>query len=1014
MKNKTIYTAFIKLTMGVILLNQSVYADAVFDPTTQPIVAIAPYVLKDTNLKAGNTKAYRPWFEMEKWQGDIIEYGVTTLGALSTDVIIATDGSVSAPGTNWSAREKMTTADLADNDYWKKRKIITSISGTDQVAFKWGELTAAQQLEIDPADSEKDKIIEFLRGNRKEEDSKFRVRAGILGDITNSAPVYVGAPSTGYNTLPDYVDFSNTVRAGRVYVGANDGMIHAFDESSGSEVFAYVPSMLFPRLGLLSAHNYTHKDYHTGELVAADAKIGGAWKTILAAGLGAGGKGLFALDITNPDLSNETSSTGSDKKVLWEKHGTDNDLGYIYGQSTIALLPDDKWYVVNGNGYGSTNGDAMLYLVEVGTGTRKTIATTASLNNGLSAPTLIDTDFDSVADTAYAGDLYGNLWKFDLTNLSSTLLFSAGTTKPITVQPEVAQHPNEGYMVYFGTGSALSETDRLNIDQQSIYAIWDEGALVSNSCATLVCQTFSGDTTSGTAIVTTLTNNQPDWTTHKGWKVDLPHSGERLLGHPQLRDGRLQFVTHIPIGEVNESWLVELAYLSGGDSGKVLFDISNNGSLGNEDKVSGVAPSGLYLGRGNFSQPAIARIDNGIDTLFINGYLTEFGESTFCSGDCSKGLAGGHFDLDVDATLGGGTDKHTHEYDDAYDVTYGDYFNVLNGAPSVSSPEIGINAGSQKLLAFIANADLSIGGQIIIGNKIWNAVEYQKMIQKQLMAWDGSSDLLDEFGDPLAFTLDEINQAVGGTGTLRLNFLSTAILTGGLIPTQTGCVKSGPNITNGHWRNGALTLHVVDYEAVKQNVLTNTPAASRVYSLQNITGLPTSITLDTGSVVMKEDIDGDGIIDAEYGGIIANPANDSAFLYESTLFWHYKGACYGEGSWAQDRDDATITQAELDAFLALHATLISDIQNYSCNDFSKGECKDTAYQNLVNSLETAIDSSFGSSVADISEFTFSIVELFTNGQDNNAVAATPEDKGIAITPTPGPDFRWGRQTWIDL
>ena len=213
----------------------------------------------------------------------------------------------------------------------------------------------------------------------------------------------------------------------------------------------------------------------------------------------------------------------------------------------------------------------------------------------------------------------------------------------------------------------------------------------------------------------------------------------------------------------------------------------------------------------------------------------------------------------------------------------------------------------------------------------------------------------------------------------------------------------------------ALTLHVVDYEAVKQNAMNSNPTAIPVYSIQSVTDLPTIITLASGTnVIMKEDTDGDGIIDAEYGGIIANPANNSAFLYESTLFWHYKGACYGEGSWAQDRDDATITQAELDAFIALHATLISDIQNYSCTDFSKGECKDTAYQSLINSFETAIDSSFGSSVVDISEFTFSITGLFTNGQGNNVVAATPEDKSIMVSETPGPDFRWGRQTWIDL
>ena len=326
MKNKTIYSAFLQLSMGVLLLNQSAYADAVFDPASQPIVAIAPYVLKNTNLEAGNTKAYRPWFERESWQGDIIQYGVTSSGSLSTDVIIATDGSVTSPGTNWSARKVMTAGDMADDNFWKdSRKIITSITGTNQRIFKWSELTSSQEDDIAP-NGDGDKMIQFLRGSRKEEDSKFRVRTGILGDITNSAPVYVAAPATGYNTLPGYVEYRNTniARAGRIYVGANDGMIHAFDETTGAEVYAYVPSMTFPRLGSLAAHDYEHKDYNTGELVAADAKIGSTWKTILAGGLGAGGKGLFALDITNPNLSNETSYTGNDKKVLWEKHGEDN------------------------------------------------------------------------------------------------------------------------------------------------------------------------------------------------------------------------------------------------------------------------------------------------------------------------------------------------------------------------------------------------------------------------------------------------------------------------------------------------------------------------------------------------------------------------------------------------------------------------------------------------------------------------------------------------------------------
>jgi len=1043
MKNKTQLT-FPGLIIISLFLNNTLNADAVFDPMTQPITMLAPYTLKATNLQDGDTKAYRPWFESGNWQGDVIEYNVTKNGVLSTDVININTHPPAANGSNWSARATMAANEIDSKDYWKNtRKIITSISGTDQIAFQWKKITKTQQSEIYPDNKVGEKVVNFIRGDRKEDGGIFRTRTSLLGDITSSTLVYVGAPSTGYSTLPGYVDYANSSRTGRIYAGANDGMIHAFDENDGSEVFAYIPSMLISRLGELSDMNYDHKGYITSELVASDAQIGSTWKTVLTGGLGAGAKGLFALDVTSPDLSKETSSDVVDKKILWEKHGEDdNDLGYIYGKSSVVMLSDNKWYVVNGNGYGSSNGDAKLYLIEVGTGNVKTLDTVSDSKNGLSAPTLVDTNYDSIADFAYAGDLKGNLWKFDLSNLSQpgTLLFKAGRKNPITVEPEIAQHPLGGYLVYFGTGSLLSADDKKNTDKQSIFAIWDKDTLVKDSCGNssgdLLCQEISGAISAQDSSVKTVTKYDVDWKNHMGWKVDLTDSGERLLGHPQLRDGRLQFVTHNPTGDINSSWLVELDYLTGGSSGKILFDLNNTGSLDEGDKVMGRAPDALYLGTGYFSQPAIARIEKGFDTLFINGLYVDNTlveeskpETILCTGDCLEGVVGGHFDLDVDIELGGSTDEHTHEYDDKFDVTYGDYLNVLNGAPSVNSPEVGINAGSQKLLAFIANADLSIGGNITIGAKTWNVVEYQKMIQKQLANWDGASVLMDDNNDPLAFTLDEINQIikVGSTdiqGTLRLSFDNSAILTGGLIPTQTGCVKSEPNITKGHWRNGALTMHVVDYESVRQNIVNNTAVLDRVYSLQSVTDLPESINLTSknkGTILLKEDTDFDGIVDTEYAGIIANPANASGFLYESTIFWHYKGACYGEIDWEEDTKNAVILESQLAAFLAQEAALIDEIKNYSCQDVdtNTGACKDNAYKELVIRIQDAAVLFFGevaSSTYDIGEAIASLVKGNVVYVDSGPIdlSVPMKDLSLFISETPGPSFRYGRQSWLDF
>ena len=174
-------------------------------------------------------------------------------------------------------------------------------------------------------------------------------------------------------------------------------------------------------------------------MVAADAMVNGTWKTVLAGGLGAGGLGLFVLDVSNPNLSDETSVSGTDKKVLYEDTGnifSEKHLGNIYGRPRIALLPDDKWYVVTGNGFGSDNGEAELYMLKLKDGGKSVIKTGVKPGNGLAAPALVDEDNDGVAELAYAGDLLGNLWKFDLAAKKAYKLFAAGVDKPITTAPK--------------------------------------------------------------------------------------------------------------------------------------------------------------------------------------------------------------------------------------------------------------------------------------------------------------------------------------------------------------------------------------------------------------------------------------------------------------------------------------------------------------------------------------------------------------------------------------------------
>ncbi|MGH8604618.1 MAG: pilus assembly protein, partial [Gammaproteobacteria bacterium] len=349
------------------------------------------------------------------------------------------------------------------------RKVVTYNPGASAaprgVDFLWASLTMTQQAALNlnttiaiPAVTPLNvgqKTLDYIRGDQAQEQTAgpFRKRTVILGDIVNSDPWFVGSENFGYDSLPgtegsSYVTFRNgstyQQRRRMLYFGANDGMLHGIDAGSyssgtfntgtGAEKLAYVPDAVIPNLKNLTSPSYTHQYFVDGSPKAGDAYINSAWKTVLLGTTGAGGKAVFALDVTAPDsfdssnvlweISTTTSPTASDRTTDdTSVAGFQNNLGYTLPQPSLVRMYDGSWAAIVANGYGSTNNKAVLYIINAATGnlirsidTQAGSSTPAGSENGLSTPIALDVDNDRITDYIYAGDLKGNLWKFDVTN----------------------------------------------------------------------------------------------------------------------------------------------------------------------------------------------------------------------------------------------------------------------------------------------------------------------------------------------------------------------------------------------------------------------------------------------------------------------------------------------------------------------------------------------------------------------------------------------------------------------
>jgi type IV pilus assembly protein PilY1 len=492
------------------------------------------------------------------------------------------------------------------------RKIFSTNSSTRKgIAFEWSALSTTQQTAIGLQS-----IQQYIAGDTSNEGTKatnFRVRKqlvsptnavekSVLGDIINSNPAYSSEKpdfSGAFSGLPGYADFfkqfdarqGGTKRKRAVFVGANDGMLHAFVGDSaanggGEELFGYVPSMIYNNLPLLSQQAFTvsgnHKYFVDGSPFVSDANVGTAatpnWKTILLGGLGAGGAGFFALDVTRPE-----PEKFSVDNVLWELTAADtnrdfggvtkSDLGASTTQPRIARTKNngESWFAIFGNGYNSTttptHGQAVLFAARLGkTGAGWTssdlyrIVLSTDIDNGLSTPTLVDYDRDGFVDFIYAGDLQGNLWRIDARNAdpaawTSKKLFDAKTTatparaQPITTAPQVTRHPNGGLIIMFGTGKYLETSDVSTTPTplvQSLYGILDADPTSTTAVATQTLGSLVNVPVTKNTLPTTGNSCQLD----KGWYVDLnsstPLVGERSVFDAALVAGTLFMPTLVP------------------------------------------------------------------------------------------------------------------------------------------------------------------------------------------------------------------------------------------------------------------------------------------------------------------------------------------------------------------------------------------------------------------------------------------------------------------------------------
>lgn len=513
-------------------------------------------------------RRFVPRYRSGSWSGDVDAYSL--------------DASGQAGPKAWSAS--------AGVPPWTERNILAWDRGQSPapraVPFRWKSLSDSARAAV--AADRGEALVNYLRGDRSGEtgDGGLRTRSGVLGDFINSPPVFAGTSSEPSNLLlpgegGSYQGYLNTVKAvrpGVLWVGANDGMLHAFQDGGsasgggqGTEVFAYVPGVLLPQVAVLADRSYglatlPHRFFVDGVLREADVFVpapdatAASWRNYLFGTLGAGGKGVFALDITDPARLDAGA-------VRWEIGAAQAaSLGYQRFAIQGARLPNGKWVAVFGNGSLSADGSARLMVVDIASGKLQTLAVDTAGGNGLGGVALAK-DASGQVVALYAGDLKGNLWRFDYAASTDSgfvlgnngqALFSVPSGQPIVQAPVVSAHSKGGRLVVFGTGQMLTDDDATATSMQAVYALQDKpGETLSrpftvNQLEQRTLSSLKGGEQAAGQVWIEVAGGAIDWTQRRGWYANLDlagYAGLRVAYGLQALGSGYVFVSAIAPGQ---------------------------------------------------------------------------------------------------------------------------------------------------------------------------------------------------------------------------------------------------------------------------------------------------------------------------------------------------------------------------------------------------------------------------------------------------------------------------------
>ena len=534
------------------------------------------------SLQAGNQK-FVPSFRTSLWSGDLKSFEVNT------------DGRQGA--LQWTASEKMPRP--ADRKLFVGTGKGNGASRSTRMA--WDAMPSDLRTAVASAagldQRQGTRLINYLRGEKADEENNlFRKRSSILGHIVHSPPVYIGAAiDRGYHHLPaelpkgtasgasQYRDHvrakkASANRPAQVFVGSNDGILHAFNATTGVETYGFVPRAVLLEMARQAGRVGKTRFLMDGPLVEGDAWWNGAWHNVLLGTAGAGPRTVFALDVSN------TRNLGADT-ALWELDATAQpELGHVLATPEIGVLRDGRWVAVFGNGYESQSRRAQLFVVNLRTGELISRLDTGRGSttdpNGLGGVRLIR-DGNQVIIGAYAGDLHGNLWKFDLASQTVSdwkvsfdrkPLYTTVNRRPITAAPASITHPLGGMMVLLGTGKLFEVGDNTTRDLESVYGLWDNEQLALDKSGQTVWKQ-GGSAIKADQVHKRLVQMDPsgqyamlpsadkanaplNWRTDRGWRIELSmirEQGQRNIVQPQLVTGLALFETMSPVIDESET-----------------------------------------------------------------------------------------------------------------------------------------------------------------------------------------------------------------------------------------------------------------------------------------------------------------------------------------------------------------------------------------------------------------------------------------------------------------------------